>query len=275
MLSSTHFRSSRASADLAALRRRISELERCPSSFGQTETRAEAWRLGVEVLDRALPAAGLALDGLHDAAGVTGADNLAAAAFLLAVLRRLERFDGRTDVLVCWSDAAIGRLGRLHGPGWQDFGLDPARLLVARTPRDRDVLWAAEEGLRSGALAAVIAELGTADFTATRRLSLAAREGLTPMLLLHHQGSDGASAACTRWRIASLAGAGDPYDVHGPGAVRWRLDLLRCRGGRPTVCDVEWNRETGDFDLVAPLADRSVATVAKVLSCEERKRQVG
>ena len=52
------------------------------------------------------------------------------------------------------------------------------------------------------------------------------------------------------------AGRADPFDAGAPGLPRWRLALVRVRGGRPATCDVEWNRETGDFRMAAALADR-------------------
>jgi hypothetical protein len=46
------------------------------------------------------------------------------------------------------------------------------------------------------------------------------------------------SAALTIWRVASAASAADV----GPGAPRWDLTLVRCRGGRvPRSWLVEWD----------------------------------
>ncbi len=252
-------------ADLADLRRRIAALERRAVAFdpGQAERQAVApWGFGLPVLDGALPEGGLASDAVHEAAGAEHGDGPAAAAFLAAVLARLERRDGREAVLICQSRAAAGRFGRLHGPGWRALGLDPARILHVAVRRDADVLWAAEEGLRCGALAAVLADLDGADFTASRRLSLAAEEGQTPALMLRDDRLGPASAAASRWRIAALPGTPDPFDARAPGNPRWALELVRCRGGRPMTCKVEWNRETGAFGLAAALADRPAAPVA-------------
>ena len=116
-----------------------------------------------------------------------------------------------------------------------------------------------EEGLRSRALAAVLAEAEGIEFTASRRLALAAAEGATPALLLRHDELGPASAAQTRWRVAALPGRADPFDEGAPGLPRWRLALVRARGGRPATCEVEWNRETGDFRMAAALADRPAA----------------
>jgi protein ImuA len=151
------------------------------------------------------------------------------------------------------------RSGRLRGRGWRDLGLEPADLLILRARREKDVPWAVEEGLRSGALTAVLAEVEGIPFAASRRLALAAAEGGTPALLLRHDELGPASAARTRWRVAALPGRADPFDEGAPGLPRWRLALVRARGGRPAACDVEWNRETGDFRLAAALADRPAA----------------
>ena len=249
-------------ADLAALRRRIAALERRPAVLdggggAAAGSRAEQpWRLGLGVLDGALPEAGLAPDGLHEAAGARAADGPIASAFLAALLLRLARTGRRGAVLVCQSQGGAARFGRLHGPGWRDLGLKPADLLLLSARREGDVPWAMEEGLRCGGLAAVLAEVEGIAFIASRRLALAAVEGGTPALLLRHDGLGPASAALTRWRVATLPGGADPFDEGAPGPPRWRLALARCRGGRPATCDVEWNRETGDFRMAAALAGR-------------------
>ena len=256
----------RGPAGLAALRRRIALLERRtavaePAGAGA----AEAWRLGPGALDAALPEGGLAPGGLHEAAGAASGDGPAAGAFLAALLARLRRRDGRRAVLVCQSRTSP--FGRLYGPGWRDLGPEPADLLLLSARRDRDIAWAMEEGLRSASLAAVLGEVESLDFTLSRRLALAARESLTPALLLRRDALGPASAAFSRWRVAALppdrgpgqAGRADPLDAAAPGLPRWRLELRRCRGGRPATCDVEWNRETADFGMAAALADRPAA----------------
>ena len=249
---------SKKPAELAALRRRIALLERRAAVTEPTGGgAAEDWRFGLSALDAALPERGLPVGGLHEAGGSAAGDGPAAAAFLAALFARLERRDGRGAVLVCQSRTSP--FGRFYGPGWRDLGLEPADLLMLSARRDRDIAWAIEEGLRSAALAAVLGEVESLDFTLSRRLALAARESLTPALLLRRDSLGPASAAFSRWRIAALPGNADPFDAAAPGLPRWRLELLRCRGGRPVTCTVEWNRETGDFGVAAALADRPAA----------------
>ena len=266
--------------DLAALRRRIAALERRPAALeGATDGSRVGWPwpLGIDALDGALPEGGLAPDGLHEAAGESAADGPAAAAFLAALLARRVRAGERGPVLVCQSQGGAARFGRLHGPGWRDLGLEPADLLILHARREKDVPWAMEEGLRCGALAAVLAEAESIEFTASRRLALAAREGATPALLLRHDALSPASAALTRWRVAALPGRADPFDEGAPGLPRWRLVLARARGGRPATCDVEWNREMGGFLMAAALADRPAAPRAGANAVEApgRARALG
>ena len=248
--------------DLATLRRRIAALERRPAALEDAAAGrrpGQFWPLSVSALDGALPEGGLAPDGLHEAAGASAADGPAAAAFLAALLARRVHAGECGAVLVCQSRSGAARFGRLHGPGWRDLGLEPADLLILRARREKDVPWAVEEGLRCGALAAVLAEVEGIPFAASRRLTLVAAEGGTPALLLRHDGLGPASTALTRWRVAALPGRADPFDEGAPGLPRWRLALVRARGGRPAARDVEWNRETGDFRLAAALADRPAA----------------
>ncbi len=244
---------------LAALRQRISALER-PT---QTRVPAEpdtAWLPGIKTLDGALPLHGLTLGALHEAAGAADTDGPSAVAFLAALLQRLSRRDGRETILVCESGA--GRSGRLYGWGWRDLGGNPTELLMVRARHDKEALWIMEEGLRSAALAAVFAAIRSTGFTMTRRLSLAAQESMTPALLLRDDGLAPTSAAATRWLVRTLPSAHDSLDIRAPGAPRWSLGLVRCRGGRPARCDVEWHHETGAFRMVAALGHRPAAAAA-------------
>lgn len=158
---------------------------------------------------------------------------------------------------------AQGGVLREHGGvsarGARHAGLDPARLLCVRTERVADTLWCVEEGLVSGAVSAVVAELSEASFTATRRLVLAAERTGRPALLLmpHHRG--GASAAATRWRVAAVPSAADRWDPRAPGRPRWRVMLERARPAPAAAgrChDLEFDHETLSVAVVSGLADR-------------------
>lgn len=227
--------------------------------------------LGIAAIDQTLPWGGLPRAALHEV--IAADDSAAAAGFSAVVLARLAGGDGT----VAWCRRRRERHGALlYGLGLAAFGIDPARLILVRTGSERELLWAMEEGLRSGALAAVAGELGAAAPIALRRLQLAAeRHRVTALLLRPSALAEAASAAVTRWRVASAAG--------GPFArPRWRVTLTRCRSGvsglapaptgrRPGTASplslpatwlLEWNDETGGLAVVAELRHRSPAASA-------------
>lgn len=144
--------------------------------------------------------------------------------------------------------------------------LDPARLVLAAPRRAEDVLWCAEEALRTGAAGLVVAELErTPGLTAVRRLHLAAEAadaagdgmrsgGVPPLALLLTPGEGGAQGVETRWRMAP---ASSVPDRGGRPCARWRLDLLRARMARPRGWIVGWTGDpaTGGGLLATPAAD--------------------
>ena len=247
---------------LAALRERIRHIEQ-PASHGVLP-------FGVAAIDRALPGGGLALGAVHEILGIDGdeEDGAAACGFIAGLLARLRR----GPVLWCL------KRPDLYGPGLLAHGLDPARLVIVTAPRDEDLLWAIEEGLRAPGLVAVIGEIGRLPLVAGRRLQLAAeRSGITAFLLRRWRNSEEAarererpSAAVTRWRIAALP-AREVDDLRLRqliGQPRWRVELLRCRGGVPAQWvvesgDVEVADATGHVCLSAELADRPAAAVSQ------------
>ncbi len=207
-------------------------------------------------LDGLLPAGGLARGALHEITGTAGA-NGAAAGFAAALLGLLGRAESGGEVgqagpaqgqpaLWCRRHWDAHENGELYAPGLAAFGLDEERLLLVRAKRDADVLWAMEEGLRSPALAAVLGEVDGLDFTASRRLQLAAESsGVTCLVLRGVERGLPSSAAVTRWQVEPgrvEAGRADGM-TNGEGA-RWQLRLLRVRGGEtagePRTWPVEW-----------------------------------
>lgn len=189
---------------------------------------------------------GIRTGALHEispaspAAGHDGAA-LGFAAFLLGGLARLAAKP------VLW--LAEGDMP--HAPGLARFGLGPDRLVMVMPGRSKAALWALEEATRSTALAAVLGEVRGLDFTAARRLQLAAGHSGTTVLLLNRAAA-AVTPALTRWRVESRPGA----------EGLWRLDLLRCRGRSPddggmvASWKVEWNGTAHRLGLVAPAGHR-------------------
>jgi len=203
--------------------------------------------LGVPAVDRALPGGGLARGCLHELCGAP--DRAAAAGFAAVLLGRLA-----ADGHALW----IGPRDDLYAPGLAAQGLPPERLLVVQA-RARDTrLWALEEALRSPGLAAALAEVDRLTLTQSRRLQLAAEAGgVTALLLRPPAACDAPSAAVTRWRITPLADA--TGDAPRTGRLRawqpprWRVELVRCRGGRTGAWAIAW-REGGLHEVTGALA---------------------
>ncbi|MBT3909659.1 MAG: hypothetical protein HOB37_16350 [Rhodospirillaceae bacterium] len=237
------------------LRRRIEFLERPALAKAAPGV---ALSLGIAEIDGALPGGGLALASVHE---VCGASSLTPALGFSAAL--LGRAAGRTGT-VLW----CRRSGELYAPGLTAFGLRPDNLIVVQAKSDKDILWTMEEGLRSGALSAVLGEPGTISPIALRRLQLAAETGGTMGLLLGLEKHQTVSAsAMTRWRVET-AESRHPLGPW-PGVSSWQVDLMRCRNGARGSWRVEWrdgyandnpqtggpdsDSKAGHFALVEPL----------------------
>jgi protein ImuA len=263
---------------VSELRERVRRIERSPAMAHGVLP------FGVTGIDRTLPGGGLARGALHEILGVGGdeEDGALAAAFTARILGRLSSptspfqpcglgpslsplkgGEGRGVVLWCLPRSD------LYGPGLAAHGLDPGRVVLVQASRDTEILWAMEEGLRAPGIVAVVGEVGSLPMVASRRLQLAAeRSGITAFLLRRWRDGGQAAreralpnAAVTRWRIAALPSR-PMRDEPGVGHPRWRVELLRCRGGEPASWEMEVPDATDHVSLAAALADRPAAPVA-------------
>ena len=183
---------------------------------------------GIAAHDQCLPGGGLTLGALHE---IFSADRLMGAVSLFAA-GILARIGG--PVLWCLAQPD------LFAPGLDQAGLAAARLIHLQGVDETMRLACCEEALRHGGVS-VVAEIGPLSLTASRRLQLAAERAGRPLLALRlprrEEAVSAPSAAGTRWRITPLPSA--PLPVPGIGRARWRVELLRCRGGRQADVMVE------------------------------------
>jgi protein ImuA len=229
---------------LSALKRKIAAIAGTPLRLEDGGPRVLP--LEVAGIDAAL-SGGLALGAIHEIEPAAPVHCGAAFGFALALAGRATA-GRRTDELL-WVETAFAtaECGRLYGLGLDAFGLSPARVLIVRVKRPLDVLWVMEEALRCRGIAATIAELTEApDLTATRRLSLAAREAGGLGLLARHGAWPQASAAMTRWQVA--AAPSRPADaLGGLGRAAFDLRLTKNRHGPCGRWTILWDHHDCAF----------------------------
>ncbi len=212
--------------------------------------------------------------GLHEIKSGSYRDGPAALAFALAVIaEEAVRTKRRDLVLWCLTQDAAREWGHPYGPGLCALGLDPALFLIVEARAAQDAAWALEEGLKSRALIAALAQIEIKAPLVARRLGLAAQASRTPCLLVSRHQQSGLPGTLSRWRIAAKKSGGVPFDTQAPGAPSWQLTLERCRGeapGRSFI--VEFSHESFRFHLSAASSDR---TAEAGESRERRRTHIG
>ena len=252
-----------AEAPAALIERLRQKLRAVEAATGLGVECAGAVALGIPPIDAAL-GGGLGTGALHEIAAARETEIAAASGFALALAacRRREARGGSQDAgtgaAVVWiaEDLSLAENGAPYGPGLDEAGIAPERLITVTAARARDVLWAMEEALRCRAVGAVIGEIRArgVDVVATRRLSLAAAAGNTLALLLRTAPDEEPSAAATRWIVGAAPSSPSP---HGVGPPRLAARLVRNRRGHLGAWSVEWNSVEQRFSLAThpePLA---------------------
>ena len=170
----------------------------------------------------------------HSEVFASGREASGAAMALSLALDGLPADEARSVLWV--QDAASLRLtGRPYRPGLPATVRRRLIHVVARAPED--VLFALEEGVRCRDLACVIGELAgnpkALDFTASRRLSLAAEKYGVPLFVVRLDASHDLSSARMRWHVRAAPSPNPQWNSHAPGAPAWHAELFRARGHSP------------------------------------------
>lgn len=125
------------------------------------------------------------------------------------------------------------------------------RLIHVAADKPEDALFALEEGVRCRDLACVIGELAgnprVFDFTASRRLSLAAEKHGVPLVMVRLDAHPELSSARMRWHARAAPSAPPLWNTAAPGRPAWHAELFRARGHIPG----EWILRDGDDILAA------------------------
>ena len=210
---------------MEALRRVIADIERGTAGSGRPRLVAT----GFSAIDQDLPGHGLALGAVHEIAGPL------AHGFAARILAHLSG-------PVLWFRPQKERT-RLYGPALHKLGCPIEHWFIAYSPTPKDMLWGLEEGLRSGAVDAVVGEITSSlSLTASRRLQLAAERGKALGLLLSGFGAHphestapplSPSALTSRWHIAPTPHR-DPSEP-----PYWQVQLLKLRNATPHVWNIK------------------------------------
>lgn len=228
-------------------------LERLKARLPQIETPLTRWGVlpfGDERIDACLPGGGLPRGAWHEIGGNGGEGEIPAAstAFAASILARL-----LGDGVVFW----VLQRPDIHPPGLAALGLPPDRVVYVRAPCPSEALAVMEDALRTRGVDAAVAETGSPDLVAGKRLQLAAARGGATGIVLRRQlfgrkPAPSAGAAVTRWRVEPAPSVAD-----GPwlGPARWRVALERCRGGRSGAWLMESCDAAGDVRVLGELLD--------------------
>lgn len=237
-------------------------------------------------LDGCFPAGGLPRGCWHEleGSGSEADDAGVAAGFaarLAAALSGAAKTAPGTDETGTGAGETVWVLRRddLYPPALEELGLSARRLLMVKTRSEAETLAAVEDALATRGVGAVIGEVERVELTAGRRLQLACeRRGATALIVKRRLYGRSARAApkaepavaASRWRVSPWPSEPAPGEP-GLGPPRWRLELLRARGGRtggwiveaPEVqLDGDVQNGAVPFRVVTELADHPLAAPA-------------
>ena len=143
--------------------------------------------------------------------------------------------------------------GALSPQGLLELGGDPRQLVMVKARGPADALSAASDILACPHVGALLLEMGgkqkCLDLVASRRLVLAAEASGVTAVMLRAGAIPEASAAITRWQVASAPSS--PADDDWGNPV-FEAQLVRHRLGGLGYFLLQWNPEHGCFDTADP-----------------------
>lgn len=174
-------------------------VQRAAISLADVLTRPDVWRAdrlagtgvpalasGFPTLDAELPGGGWPRGALTEI--LADRVGLGECSLLMPALARLAE-QGQWSLLVAPPHA-------LNGAAWALAGIDLARLVVVSPKRSNDALWAAEQGLSSGTLGALLCWTTRIDARQVRRLEVAAAGSNSLAFLFRPAREQSESSAC-------------------------------------------------------------------------------
>jgi protein ImuA len=189
--------------------------------------------LGLESVEAVFPNAVFPTGAIHEFLTEEPEHAAACGGFLGGLLQVLMQKGG----ICLW----ISTSRSLFPPALKSFGVNPDRIIFIDLKRERDLLWAMEEALKCGSLAAVVAEIGEISFTESRRLQLVVEKSRVTGFILRGSTQKMSTTACVaRWKITPLPSELED-GMPGVGFPRWSVELLKVRNGNPGAWKIEWS----------------------------------
>ncbi len=261
-------------AVLQSLRQQLARLERSGNSVSEDRVSS-----GAAILDAMLPGKGLATGTMHEWVEHEGG-GLACWLALLSARSALLGWDRRHHGRL----VVLDREGTFYPPAAQALGIPLERLVLIR-PKDHDeLIWSADQALRSPVVSAVWGRLETLDDRDARRLQLAAEVGGSLGLWIRPQRAlSQPSWADVRWYVRGLPplshtatkSSAAPSVTMERSSKRMEIRLVRCRGGRSgasaifeinshgQICHEPTPQQTPALPLVAQLAHPKSASKSR------------
>lgn len=189
-------------------------------------------QLDLGPMNSAFPKGEFPFGAVHEFSSPTAASATATNGFIAGLLSVLMR-EGAPCLWV-----SAGR--RIYPPGLLAFGLAPDQVIFVDVKKDKDVLWVMEQGLKCGALSAVVAELQEVNFSESQRLQLAVEHSrVTGFLHRRRPVRHHALACVARWKVRPRASL-SMDDMPGVGFSSWEVCLEKVKNGRPGVWPLVW-----------------------------------
>ncbi|GAA4643915.1 hypothetical protein GCM10023115_18750 [Pontixanthobacter gangjinensis] len=207
-------------------------------SAALSEQRSARWRPGLAAEGAEVRHSEVFASG-HEASGTAAALALALDQWRGEETRRksdpLAEHDDQRAILWVQDRAAIKANGRPYRPGLPEELRH--RIIHVVTEKPEDALFALEEGVRCRDLIFVIGEIAgnprALDFTASRRLSLAAERHGVPLWLVRFDAGHDLSSARMRWDVRSAPSPAPQWNAAAPGAPSLHAELFRARTHPP------------------------------------------
>lgn len=195
-------------------------------------TNVQRMDIGLGPLLHAFPGSEFPLGVIHEFICEDQESIAASGGFVSAISSSLIKSGG----VMVW----ISSSRKVFPPALTGFGIDPSHIIFVDLKKEKDLLWAMEETLKSPGLAAVVGELRELDFTSSRRMQLAVEQSrVTGFVLQCHPRKINTTASVTRWKIESIASSFD-NNMPGVGFPRWNVELMKVRNGKPGKWQLEW-----------------------------------